>query len=236
LKYSVVKPLTCAIFAIPRRYATLFLRNAVPEGKMTRPAKPVGVLLAGGLGTRMGGGDKPLRLLAGRPLLARTQSRIAPQVAALAINANGNPARYAPFGLPILPDTIPDFPGPLAGILAAMRWAAGQGAHEVLTMPADTPFPPDDLVVRLQSARLQSARTTIACASSAGRTHPAVALWPVALADILETALLSGTRKVIAWAEAQGLTIVDFPAEPIDPFFNINRPEDLIAAEHLLIP
>ena len=139
---------------------------------------PVAVLLAGGLARRMGGGDKPLRLLGGRPLLDHVLDRIRPQVRAVALNANGDPARFAAWGLPVLPDPLPGNPGPLAGVLAGMRWAASVGAAYVLSVPTDTPFLPSDLVERLDAAR-RLAGVPIACAASGGPTHPVVALWPV---------------------------------------------------------
>jgi molybdopterin-guanine dinucleotide biosynthesis protein A len=194
---------------------------------------PVGVLLAGGLARRMGGGDKPLRPLAGRPLLAHAMAALAPQCRALVLNANGDPARFAAFGLPVAPDTLPGHPGPLAGILAGMRWATAHhpDAADILTVSADTPFLPPDLATRLAAAR---GTAPIACARSAGRVHPTIGLWPVSLADALEAALLAGARGVLAWATGLGLARADFPAALDDPFFNINTPDDLAAAEMLL--
>ncbi len=196
----------------------------------------VAVLLAGGRGSRMAadgeGADKPLRLLAGRPLLDHAIARIAPQVAALAISANGDPARFAAWKLPVVADGVPGQPGPLAGILAGMRWAAARGAEDVVSVAADTPFLPPDLVARLVAAR-HAAGAAIACASSGGRLHPAIALWPAALADALERDLRAGTRKVEGWAARFGLASVAFDVAPVDPFFNVNRPEDVIAAERL---
>jgi len=188
------------------------------------------VLLAGGRGRRMGGTDKALLTLAGRPMLAHVRDRISRQVHAMVINANGDPARFAALGLPVIPDTIPEFPGPLAGVLAGMRWAAAHhpAAADILSVPTDTPFLPADLAVRLCAQR----RQPIAVAASAGRLHPVVALWPVALADALEAALRAGERKVQAWMRRQGLSEVAFtvPASG-DPFANINTPDDLLAAE-----
>jgi molybdenum cofactor guanylyltransferase len=191
--------------------------------------KPVGVILAGGLARRMGGGDKPLRHLAGKPILAHVMERIRPQVARLILNANGDPARFASWGLPVVADPMPDFPGPLAGVLAGMRWAAANApeAADILTIPGDTPFLPRDLVERLVAGRSQQ---PIACARSGDRIHPVIALWPVRLADDLAQALTSGTRKILAWAEGHGLASVVFDTRPVDPFFNVNHPEDLAAA------
>jgi molybdopterin-guanine dinucleotide biosynthesis protein A len=194
---------------------------------------PVAVLLAGGLARRMGGGDKPLRRLGGLLLLDHVLGRIRPQVRAVALNANGDPARFAAWGLPVLPDTLPGNPGPLAGVLAGMRWAAARGADDVLSVPADTPFLPADLLPRLTAARA-AAGVPIACAASRGRTHPVVALWPTALADALEAALLAGLRKIDRWTAAQGVVAAEFDETGYDPFFNVNSPDELATAERLL--
>ncbi len=195
------------------------------------------VLLAGGLGSRMAidgsGPDKPLRLLGGRTLLAHAISRVAPQVDAMVLNANGDPTRFAAFGLDVVADAMPDYPGPLAGILAGMRWAATQGFGDVLSIATDTPFLPVDLVARLDAARRQ-AGMPLACAASAGWTHPVIGLWPVALADALEADLRDGARKIDAWTARYGVASAEFAAEPFDPFFNVNRPSDLLEAEGLL--
>jgi len=181
----------------------------------------------------MGGGDKPLRMLAGRTLLAHAIDRVAPQVSAMVLNANGDAARLAAFGLPIIADPLPDFPGPLAGILAGLRWA--QATHpstkDVLSVPTDTPFLPGDLAARLLTGR---GGQPLACAASAGWSHPVIGLWPVALADALETALRGGERKIDAFTARHGIAAIDFAAVPFDPFFNVNRPEDLAAAEALI--
>jgi molybdopterin-guanine dinucleotide biosynthesis protein A len=181
----------------------------------------------------MGGGDKPLRLLAGRTLLDYVIERIRPQVRALVLNANGDPARFAAWGLPVVGDPLPDFPGPLAGVLAGMRWAAAQQASTVLSVPTDTPFLPVDLVTRLEAARA-AAGMPIACAASGGRTHPVAALWPVALADELEAALRAGERKIDAWTARYGVAEAVFDDDAGDPFFNVNRPEELAEAERRL--
>jgi molybdenum cofactor guanylyltransferase len=203
------------------------------EGKMEAAEKPVAVLLAGGLGRRMGGGDKPLRTLAGRPLLEYVIERIRPQVSAMVLNANGDAARFAPWGLPVVADPLPDFPGPLAGVLAGMRWAASRGAAMMLSAPTDTPFLPADLVQRLEAARA-AAGVPLACAASGGRTHPVAALWLVALADELEAALRAGERKIDAWTARYGVAEAAFDDAPGDPFFNVNRPEELAEAERRL--
>jgi molybdopterin-guanine dinucleotide biosynthesis protein A len=193
---------------------------------------PVAVLLAGGLARRMGGGDKPLRVLQGRTLLDHVIARIRPQVRALVLNANGDAARFAAWGLEVVADPLPDFPGPLAGVLAGMRWAAARhpDAGAVLSVPTDTPFLPADLVARLDAARA-AVGVPIACAASGGRTHPVVALWPVALADALEAALRAGERKIDAWTARYGVAQAAFDDAAGDPFFNVNRPDELAEAE-----
>jgi molybdenum cofactor guanylyltransferase len=203
---------------------------------MNEDTRPVAVLLAGGLARRMGGGDKPLRLLHGRTLLDHAIGRIRPQVCALVLNANGDPARFRPWGLPVVSDPLPDFPGPLAGVLAGMRWAAAHhpAVADILSVPTDTPFLPADLVPRLQAARAGTP-DMIACAASRGRTHPVIALWPVVLADALEAALLAGTRKIDAWTAQYGVAQAAFDDTQDDPFFNVNRPEDLAEAERNLL-
>jgi molybdenum cofactor guanylyltransferase len=198
----------------------------------------VGVLLAGGLARRMGGGDKGLRPLGGRSLLEHVIARMRPQVAALVLNANGDPNRFAEFGLPVVADEIPDFAGPLAGILAGLDWTA---AHRpdcplVISVPTDAPFLPTDLVLRLAAAtRDQTA--DLACAASGGQSHPVVGLWPVRLRTELRQALVNeNIRKVDRWTGRYRLATVPFEpdASGIDPFFNANRPEDLATAARLL--
>jgi molybdopterin-guanine dinucleotide biosynthesis protein A len=207
----------------------VLLENKLPE--------IAAVLLAGGQGTRMSadgqGADKPLRLLGGIPLLAHVIAVVAPQVGRMVLNANGDPARFADFGLPVVADEVADYPGPLAGILAGMRWAAAQGATDVLSVAADTPFLPRDLVARLEAAR-RAAGVPLACAASGGWTHPVIGLWPVALADALEADLRAGMRKIDAWTAQHGASSAEFSMEPFDPFFNVNRPGDLAEAERLL--
>ncbi|GAB4259591.1 MAG: molybdenum cofactor guanylyltransferase MobA [Pararhodobacter sp.] len=188
-----------------------------------------GVILAGGRATRLGGGDKGLLALGGRSVLDHVIARLAPQVAALALNANGDPARFAPLGLPVLPDLTDDRPGPLAGILAAMLWAAGRGDAQVLTVAGDTPFLPVDLVVRLAAAG-PFAMAESPDEAGAMRAHPTIALWPVALADTLAESLARGEHKVGRWAQEHGARRVPFTERP-DPFFNINTPADLHSAQ-----
>ena len=233
---------------------------------------PPVVILAGGRASRLGGGDKGLRMLCGETVLARILARLnnpspalrkregegraAAQAAGrlraspssgslrsppspavqekgtprIAINANGDPARFAKFGLPVLPDPVEGLPGPLAGVLAAMEWA---GAGLVATVPGDAPFLPPDLLARLAVAR-EAAGAEIAVATSGGRLHPVVALWPAHLAAELRRALVEeGLRKVESWIDRYPNIRVEFPHEPVDPFFNVNRPEDLAEAERL---
>ena len=202
---------------------------------MTLDGRPVAVVLAGGQARRMGGGDKGLLRLRRRPMLDLVLDAIRPQVGAVAINANGDVRRFLPWGLPVLADPVPGNPGPLAGILAALRWArqTQPGADLLLSVPTDTPLLPPDLVRRLTQARAQ-AGTAIACAASGGQRHPVVALWPVTLADPLAEALASGMRSVAAFAAAHGVTVAEFAAEPADPFLNVNEPADLVNAARVL--
>ncbi|WP_256476366.1 molybdenum cofactor guanylyltransferase MobA [Siccirubricoccus soli] len=195
----------------------------------------LGVVLAGGLARRMGGGDKPLRRLAGRPLLAHVLERLTPQVAEVVLNANGDPARFAAFGLTVLADPLPDYPGPLAGVLAALDWAAAHrpGMATVLSVPGDGPFLPPDLAARLEAAR-QAAGVPMACAASGGWMHPPIGLWPVALRGELRAALLAGERKIDRWTARFGCATAEWPAVPLDPFFNANTAEELAAAETAL--
>jgi molybdopterin-guanine dinucleotide biosynthesis protein A len=184
----------------------------------------------------MGGGDKCLRPLGGRPLLAHVIERARPQVAALVLNANGDPARFAAFDLPVVADSVPGFAGPLAGILAGLDWAARHRPTDpwMLSIATDTPFFPDALATRLlDAAKAQNAR--LACAASGGRSHPVFGLWPVALREELRDALLrEGLRKIDLWTARYPLATVEFPTTPVDPFFNANRPDDLTQAERLL--
>ena len=200
------------------------------------PPPVVGVLLAGGLARRMGGGDKALRPLGGRPLLAQVIERARPQVSTLVLNANGDPARFAAFGLPVAADVVEGFAGPLAGVLTGMAWAREHrpDCPWVATIATDTPFFPRDLVARMLEG-VEAAGADLACAASGGRAHPVFGLWPVRLEPELRLAMLEeGVRKVDAWTARYRLVEVAFPAEPFDPFFNTNRPEDLEEAERLL--
>jgi molybdopterin-guanine dinucleotide biosynthesis protein A len=196
----------------------------------------LGVILAGGLARRMGGGDKPLLALQGRPLLMHAASRLAPQCESLILNANGNPERFGTLDFPVAPDTVGEQLGPLAGILAALEWAA---AHQpslawVVSVPGDTPFIPVDLVARLHEAR-HAARRPLACAASGSRTHFAVGLWPVHLRYDLRQALTSeGLRSIRSWLELHGYTEAAWSVDPVDPFFNVNTPEDLAHAHALV--
>lgn len=190
-----------------------------------------GVILAGGRATRMGGGDKGALSLCGRSLFDRVIDRLGPQVDRLAINANGNPLRLLAYDLPVLPDSLPDHPGPLAGVLAGMDWGAEQGLTHVVTAAADTPFFPTDLVQRLtRAAAAASAPIALAGSVSDGRLfrHPTFGFWPVDLRDNLRSALEGGLRKVVIWTDTHGAATAHFAEED---FFNINTPEDLKAAE-----
>jgi len=202
---------------------------------MTADPAIVGAILAGGLARRLGGGDKTLREVGGHTVLARLIERLRPAVTRLIINANDDPARFAAHGLPIVPDTLPDHPGPLAGVLAALDWTAASEPSVlwVVTVPGDVPFPPKDLVTRLHEARLRDG-ARLACASSLGRTHPVVALWPVSIRDELRLALTErGIRQVGRFTEPYARVVVEWNATPVDPFFNVNTPEDLAEADRL---
>ncbi|MFP7569215.1 molybdenum cofactor guanylyltransferase MobA [Marivita sp. S2033] len=205
--------------------------------------KPLGVILAGGQATRMGGGDKGLLTVGGKPLLARVIERLQPQVQRIALNANGDPKRFAEFGLPVIPDSVKGFPGPLAGVLAGLDWAAEQGADTIVTVAADTPFFPLDLVSFLQHTAQGMTHPLVLAATPRGveRTksmsrsglirHPTFGLWPVALREDLRRALGDGVNKVVLWTERHGGREAVFDVRSSDPFFNVNTPDDLIAAE-----
>lgn len=175
----------------------------------------------------MGGADKAFLDIDGQPLIGRVINRLSPQLNGLAINANGDPARFAPFGRPVIKDETDDFAGPLAGLVAAMHWAAGMGATTVLTAPADCPFLPTDLAARL------SRHGRFCVARSGSGLHPICAIWPVALSGEVRMALSGGIRKMRDVTAALGAVEVDFDASP-DPFFNINTPDDLERARALL--
>jgi molybdopterin-guanine dinucleotide biosynthesis protein A len=198
----------------------------------------VGVILAGGQSRRMGGGDKSLRLLAGRTLLEHVIGRARPQVERLILNANGDPSRFARFGLPVLADAVGGFAGPLAGVLTGLEWAKEKAPRcaWVASFATDAPLFPLDLVARLR-AEAERAEADIAFAASGGRRHPVFGLWPVRLAADLRAALVEeGVRKVEDWTSRYRVAVAEYPALPIDPFFNANRPEDLAEAERLLSP
>ena len=194
-----------------------------------------GVILAGGRATRMGGGDKCLRVVAGVRLIDHVTARLAPQVSAMALNANGDPARFAGLGLPVLADDVEGFAGPLAGVLAGLDWAAARGAAAIVTVAGDTPFFPRDLVARLAAAAGPSGLALAASPDAAGQVqrHPTFGLWPVGLRGDLRAALAGGLRKIVAWTDTHRAGMAVFPADPFDPFFNINTPEDVAAAEAL---
>jgi molybdopterin-guanine dinucleotide biosynthesis protein A len=207
------------------------MSDATPRGAPEIP----GVLLAGGLARRMGGGDKPMRTIAGQTILERVIARLKPQCSALILNANGDPARFASFGLPVIADTVADFPGPLAGILAALDWMAEHRPEvtHVLSAAADCPFLPRDLVARLDGARLAE-NAELAVASSGGQTHPVIGLWSVRLRGELRHALVQeDVRKIDRWTARYPLATVSWPVTPVDPFFNANTVDDIAEAERL---
>jgi molybdopterin-guanine dinucleotide biosynthesis protein A len=201
-----------------------------------RPAI-AGVILAGGLSRRMGGGDKCLLDLGGRPLLARVIDRLAPQVEALALNANGDPGRFDAFGVPVLPDSVAGFAGPLAGVLAGMDWAASEGWPLIATAAADTPFFPETLVAELEAAMTRAGTPlAVAMTEDAERgysPHPTFGLWSVSLREDLRAALAGGLRKVVDWTRPHGCAEALFRGAA-EPFFNVNTPADLDRAEALL--
>ena len=195
----------------------------------------LGLVLAGGRGTRMGGVEKGLIPLGGKPLVAHVLARLAPQLDQVAINANRALDDYRAFGCPVLPDTVPDFAGPLAGILAGLEWAEREGAAAIVSAAADTPFLPRDLRIGLELASV-AAETDLALAASPDgsgrvRRHPTFGLWPVRLRADLAAALGRGMRKIVAWTDSHGAATAVFDHDGDDPFFNINTPEDLLLAE-----
>jgi molybdopterin-guanine dinucleotide biosynthesis protein A len=192
-----------------------------------------GLVLAGGLARRMGGGDKARLTVGGSTILDRVLACLSAQCAGIVINANGDPARFAETGLPVVADSVPDHPGPLAGILAGLDWLAAQdnGVEWLLSVPGDCPFLPDDLVDRLHDARRAEGKA-LACARSGEWRHPVVGLWPVALrADLRKALTIDDLRKIEVWTARHGIAIADWPDKPVDPFFNVNTPEDAAAAE-----
>ncbi len=195
-----------------------------------------GVILAGGRASRMGGGDKPLKRLGGTTILDRVIAVLRPQCVGLIVNANGDPSRFAETGLAVVADSVPDFAGPLAGVLAGLDWVAEHepGIEWVVSVAGDSPFLPSDLVMRLHAARLEAAMP-LAQAQSDGQPHPVNALWRVDLRDDLRRALVDEkVHKVQAWTARHGVARASWPVEPVDPFFNANTPEDLTRAAELI--
>ena len=195
----------------------------------------LGLVLAGGLARRMGGGDKPRTSIGGVTILSRVLERLKPQCTRIILNANGDPSRFTDTGLPVVADDVPDFAGPLAGILAGLDWAAANvpDVEYIASVPGDCPFLPRDLVARLHQARRASGQP-LACARSGEWRHPVVGLWPVALrADLRHALTKEDLRKIELWTARHGVALTDWPAEPVDPFFNVNTPEDAAAAERL---
>ncbi|PLS23111.1 molybdenum cofactor guanylyltransferase MobA [Neptunicoccus cionae] len=196
--------------------------------------EPVGVILAGGQATRMGGGDKGLITLNGVSLLGRVRVRLQRQLNTVILNANGDPDRFEGLGLPVQADSVTGYAGPLAGVLAGMDWAAGQGASHIVTVAADTPFFPRDLVARLQQAGSDLAMAVTPDPERGMARHPTFGLWWVDAREDLRSALQGGVRKVVQWTEPRGCAPVEFAATPYDPFFNVNTPEDLKKAEAMI--
>jgi len=202
---------------------------------MTEQAATLGVILAGGLARRMGGGDKTMRAIAGRPILDHVIERLAPQCASLILNANGDPARFDAWGLPVVPDDVPDFAGPLAGVLAALDWTAlhHPAIEWVVSVAGDCPFLPRDLVMRMQAERAQM-QAELAVAASGDQSHPVVGLWKVSLREALRHALVvEECRKIDRWTARYSLVTTRWPVTPVDPFFNANTPDDVAEAEAL---
>lgn len=199
--------------------------------------QPLGVILAGGQATRMGGGDKGRLSLGGKTILRHVIDRLEPQVAGMALNANGDPARFADLDMPVIQDSLAEFPGPLAGVLAGLDWAAEQGADAIVTAAADTPFFPCDLVPQLLLASETSPHPLALAASGepGGKLwrQPTFGLWPVALREDLRAALQGGLRKVVIWTDKHDAGQAAFVQSGIDPFFNVNTPEDLEEARRI---
>jgi molybdopterin-guanine dinucleotide biosynthesis protein A len=202
---------------------------------MTPVPPTLGLVLAGGLARRMGGGDKVRIRIGGGTILDRVLACLSAQCPRLAINANGDPGRFADTGLPVLADDVEGFVGPLAGVLAGLDFMATEapGIEWMLSVPGDCPFLPDDLVERLHQAR-RGVGTPLACARSGDWRHPVVGLWPLALRHDLRRALVDeGLHKIEAWTGRHGVAIADWPEEPVDPFFNVNTPEDVAKADRI---
>jgi molybdopterin-guanine dinucleotide biosynthesis protein A len=203
--------------------------------QIERPPRTIGVILAGGLARRMGGGDKPMRKIQGITLLEHVIRRLSDQCDGLILNANGDPGRFASFGLPVVEDDVKGNPGPLAGILAALDWTAAHqpDADWVVSIAGDCPFLPRDLVRRLQEARAEQ-QSELAVAASGGQVHPVNGLWRVALRQQLRHALVEeDVRKIDRWTGRYRMATVTWPVEPVDPFYNANTLEDLSEAERL---
>ncbi len=199
--------------------------------------RPLGLVIAGGLASRMGGGDKSLIRIGGKTILERLLKRLAPQCGRVIINANGDASRFAFTGLPVVPDDVPDFAGPLAGILAGLDWAAKNTPETayVASVPGDIPFLPHDLIARLQAARAK-ARQPLACARSGEWRHPAAGLWPVSLRhDLRQAVMVEDIHRMEAWTARHGIAIAEWPDAPVDPFFNVNTPEDAARANELAL-
>jgi molybdenum cofactor guanylyltransferase len=210
------------------------LRGREPQ-RMSEHPQTLGLVLAGGLARRMGGGDKALLRIGGATILERVLDRLTPQCSRLILNANGDPARFAFTHLPVVADDVPDFAGPLAGVLAGLGWAAAHMPDTawIASVPGDCPFLPRDLVARLHAAR-DAAAQPLACARSGEWRHPVVGLWPVALrADLRRALVEDGLHKIEVWTGRHGVAIADWPAAPIDPFFNVNTPADAAEAGRL---
>lgn len=195
----------------------------------------LGLVLAGGLARRMGGGDKAFLKIGGKTILERALARFRPQCAGIVLNANGDPKRFEGFGLPVVADDIPDFAGPLAGVLAGLEWAAKHAPdiEWIASVPGDCPFLPRDLVPRLHEARIAENKA-LACARSGEWRHPTAGVWPVALrADLRHALTVEDLHKIEVWTGRHGVAIAAWPDQPVDPFFNVNRPEELAKAEEL---
>ena len=207
----------------------------MPSASPTPHPPTLGLVLAGGLARRMGGGDKALIAIGGTAILDRVIARLRPSTTAIILNANGDPARFARYRLPVVADSVPDFAGPLAGILAGLDWAAAHapGLEWIASAPGDCPFLPYELVSRLHQVRA-AAGTPLACARSGDWRHPVVGLWPISLRTDLRRALVEeGLHKIEVWTARHGIAIAEWPTAPLDPFFNVNTPEDAAAAERL---
>ncbi len=222
----------------PLAAGAVAVRKRLPEAEVSVMIDQVaGVILAGGLARRMGGGDKALLPLAGRSLVEHIVARVRPQVARLVLNVNGDAQRFATAGVPVVPDDVPGFPGPLAGVLAGMEWAAAEvpGCPWIASFPGDAPLLPLDLVARLAAAVAEQG-AEMACAASGGRTHPVIGLWPVALAGALRRALVEeDIRRIDRWTARYRLAVVEWSEGALDPFYNVNTPDDLARLERMVI-